>query len=326
MAQNMQATLKEWSTPNWGTGSSVTMTNAEKRLCDGCRRGDLEEVTAALELGADPNLQFRLALGEVTPIFLCAQKGYKNVAEVQNVDFDSTLPLHHAACMFFLNKKIINRKRLVYVFFGFVFNAFFFFCGGKANSQAEMCEFLIEKKCDVDALDKLKRTPLMDAAEVGCLEAVKVLLKHNANIQAVDSEGFNALSYCIDFVNKKDKRFYETAKYLVQHDANVNSEGKFARRTILHCAAAQGDEDFVKDLVEIRNAKIRVKDNEDKTPIDYAKQTNHNNLAEYLEQYARREDHGCSYSKKKHTHIKDVSTFLFFHHYLYWEILLYVRE
>ncbi|ETO03778.1 ankyrin repeat protein [Reticulomyxa filosa] len=149
-----------------------------------------------------------------------------------------------------------------------------------------MCEFLIERKCKVDALDKLRRTPLMDAAEVGCLDAVKVLLKNNASVNAEDSEGFNALSYCIDFVSKKDPKFYETAKYLVQYGANVNSEGKFARRTILHCAAAQGDKDFVHDLVENKEAKVRVKDNEDKTPIDYAKQTNNTELAEYLEQHA----------------------------------------
>jgi len=265
----MQQTLSQWSTPNWGNGPSITMSEAEKKLCDGCRRGDVEEVRTALEAGADPNLQFRLALGEVTPIFLCAQKGYKKVAEVlclkganvdKTMDFDATLPIHHAA----------------------------------SNAQAEMCEFLIEKNSKVDALDKLNRTPLMDAAEVGCLEAVRVLLSHSANIHAQDSEGFNALSYCIDFVSRKDQRFYETAKFLVEKGADVNSEGKFARRTILHCAAAQGDTEFVKVLVETKEAKIKVKDNEGKTPIDYAKQTSNNALAEYLEQHAGREGGNCS--------------------------------
>ncbi|ETO12552.1 ankyrin repeat protein [Reticulomyxa filosa] len=165
----------------------------------------------------------------------------------------------------------------------------------KANSQPGMCEFLIGKNCDVNALDKLKRTPLMDAAEVGCLEAVKILLKHHANIDAVDNEGFNALSYCIDFVSKKDQKFYDTAKHLVQNDANVNSEGKFARRTILHCAAAQGDKEFVYDLIENKRAKVKVKDNEGKTPVDYAKQTNNLELAQYLEQHANAENTDCSF-------------------------------
>jgi ankyrin repeat protein len=110
----------------------------------------------------------------------------------------------------------------------------------------------------------------------------------------MDSENFNALSYCIDFVSKKEQRFYETAKYLIQSGADVNSEGKFARRTILHCAAAQGDTDFVHDLVETKGAKIRVKDNEGKTPVDYAKQTNNNVLAEYLEEHASRDGGSCS--------------------------------
>jgi len=269
MANNMQATLKEWSTPNWGNGPSVVLSDADKKLCDGCRRGNVDEVSAALKSGADPNLQFRLALGEVTPIFLCAQKGYKDVAEVlcqnganveKTMDFDATLPLHHAA----------------------------------SNGQAVMCEFLIEKKSNVNALDKLRRTPLMDAAEVGCLEAVKVLLKHGADIAAIDSEDFNALSYCIDFVSKKDVKFYETAKYLVQNGADVNSQGKFAKRTILHCAAAQGDTEFVHELVDEKKAKIKVKDNEGKTPVDYAKQTTHLELAEFLEQHAAADSSACS--------------------------------
>ncbi|ETO25152.1 ankyrin repeat protein [Reticulomyxa filosa] len=150
-----------------------------------------------------------------------------------------------------------------------------------------MCEFLIENKCEVDALDKLQRTPLMDAAEVGCLDAVKVLLKHHANIDARDLEGYDALSYCIDFVSKKDPKFYETAKFLVENGADVNSAGKFARRTILHCAVAQGDIEFVHFLVESKNAKVNMKDNEGKTSIDYARQINNKNLIEYLESVKR---------------------------------------
>jgi len=75
---------------------------------------------------------------------------------------------------------------------------------------------------------------------------------------------------------------------LVEHGADVNSEGKFARRTILHCAAAQNDTEFVKQLVEQKQAKIRVKDNEGQTPMDYAKQINNIELADYLEQHAGR--------------------------------------
>jgi len=82
----------------------------------------------------------------------------------------------------------------------------------------------------------------------------------------------------------------KTAKLLVQSGIDVNSEGKFAQRTILHCAAAQGDTTFVYELVG-KDARIRVKDNEGKTPIDYALTTNNNELAEYLEQNSRRD--GC---------------------------------
>ena len=96
------------------------MDERDERLCDACRVGDFEKAKKALEDGANPSVQFRLALGEITPIFLCASKGYKNIAELlieynaninRSMDFDGTICLHHAA----------------------------------SNDQPEMCDFLISK-------------------------------------------------------------------------------------------------------------------------------------------------------------------------------------
>jgi ankyrin repeat protein len=217
----------------------------------------VDGVRSALESGAKPGVQFRLALGEVTPIFLCAQKGYTDIAKVllehgaslrKRMDFDQTTCLHHAA----------------------------------SNARSEMAAFLLSQKSEVDALDRLGRTPLMDGAEVGSIETVKVLLKYKADVLAKDKEGCSALSYCIDFVNKKEPQFYETAKLLVEQGADVNSRGKFADRTILHCAAAQGDFAFVKELVEERGADIAVFDTEGKSPAMYAAHNNFNEILEYL--------------------------------------------
>merc|ERR1719411_2389640 len=121
-----------------GAGPSQEIRENDKLLCAGCRTGDIDKVRKSLEDGANPSVQFRLALGEITPIFLCASKGYWEIAlhliesnpEIvhDTMGFDGTTCLHHAAF----------------------------------NDQPKMCDLFIDKGCNVDRQDKLGRTPLID--------------------------------------------------------------------------------------------------------------------------------------------------------------------
>eukprot|EP01084_Bolivina_argentea_P017254 32228_1 len=266
---SMQDALKNFGAAQWGGGGSTQQTDErDERLCDACRVGNYEKAKAALQDGANPSVQFRLALGEITPIFLCASKGYKDIAEVlieynadinRRMDFDGTICLHHAA----------------------------------SNDQPEMCQFLISKGCSVNHRDKLGRTPLMDAAEIGSIKVIDVLVENNAEINAEDREHHTALSYCIDFVSKKEPKFFDSAVSLVNHGANPNYAGKFANRTLLHCAAAQGNLQLVQQLVEVNRASIRVYDNEGKTPIKYAMENKHNDVYDYLVEQLDAGTPGC---------------------------------
>lgn len=266
----MQDTLRSFGAAQWGGGApSVEIKEHDQRLCDACRIGDFEAAKKALDEGANASVQFRLALGEITPIFLCASKGYKDIAEIliqngaqigRKMDFDGTICLHHAA----------------------------------SNDQAEMCDFLISAGCSAKSTDKLGRTPLMDAAEIGSIKVIDVLVENGAEVNAEDREHHTALSYCIDFVSKKEPKFFEAAVRLVtQHKANPNYAGKFANRTLLHCAAAQGKLDLVKQLVEVNKAALRVYDNEGKTPIKYAMEHKHDDVSEYLQQRLDLDNTSC---------------------------------
>jgi len=269
MASTMQDTLKSFGAAQWGGGApSVQILEHDQRLCDACRVGDYNAAKKALEDGANPSVQFRLALGEITPIFLCASKGYKNIAELliehhadinRKMDFDGTICLHHAA----------------------------------SNDQSEMCEFLISKGCSVNQRDKLGRTPLMDAAEIGSIKVIDILVQNNADVNAEDREHHTALSYCIDFVSKKEPKFFDSAVRLVNHRANPNYAGKFANRTLLHCAAAQGNLELVQQLVEVNKAALRVYDNEGKTPIKYAMEHKHQDVYDYLQQRLDLDNTSC---------------------------------
>ena len=116
----------------WGGGGPTQeVRECDKMLCTGCRTGDIKLVRTALKDGGNPSVQFRLALGEITPIFLCASKGYNDIAEIlidkapdiinDRMGFDGTTCLHHAA----------------------------------SNNQADMCQLLITRGCEVNQRDKL---------------------------------------------------------------------------------------------------------------------------------------------------------------------------
>eukprot|EP01083_Nonionella_stella_P009287 26833_1 len=243
-----------------GAGPSIEISEADKLLCTGCRTGDLESVRKALKDGGNASVQFRLALGEITPIFLCASKGYSEVAKLliennrdiinDRMGFDGTTCLHHAA----------------------------------SNNQPQMCELLIKSGCNVNQKDKLGRTALMDAAEIGSVDVVNVLVANNADLNIEDKEHHSAVSYCLDFISRDEPRFFEASLTLINKGANPNYAGKFTNRTLLHYVAAKGDLELVKQLIEDRQAYIKPIDDDHKTPLDYAIENQQQEVVSYLEQ------------------------------------------
>eukprot|EP01083_Nonionella_stella_P014232 40021_1 len=243
-----------------GAAPTIEYNEADKLLCRGCRKGDVPAVRKALEQGANPSVQFRLALGEITPIFLCASKGYSEIADLliakhrdvinDRMGFDGTTCLHHAA----------------------------------SNDQPKMCELLIKNGCSVDQKDKLGRTALMDAAEIGSVEVIQVLVRFNADLHIEDKEHHSAVSYCLDFISAEEPKFFEASLSLIQNGANPNYAGKFTSRTLLHYASAQGNLELVKELIEDKQAYITPLDDENKTPLDYAMDNNRQDVVDYLQQ------------------------------------------
>lgn len=275
----------------WGGGGpSSQVSDVDKRLCDGCRDGDYDAVKEALDAGASPSVQFRLALGEITPILLCASRGYVRIAKLlvaqdhglihERMAFDGTTCLHHAA----------------------------------SNEQAEMCELLLSEGCEVNKQDKLGRTALMDAAEVGAVKVMSVLVgEFSADVAIVDKEAHTAISYCLDFIgdrerenshkdrdtekdsagDAKEDRFLMAALCLIEHGADPNYAGKFTGRTLLHYLAAQGDLERVKMLIQDHRAETQPVDQDGKTPLDYARERGHQHVVDYLE-FAIPDGGGCA--------------------------------
>merc|ERR1712087_500054 len=78
-----------------------------------------------------------------------------------------------------------------------------------------------------------------------------------------------------------------------EHGADANYAGKFTGRTLLHYLAAQGDLERGKMLIQDHRAETQPVDQDNKTPLDYAKERGHQQVVDYLE-FAIPDNGGCA--------------------------------
>ena len=116
-------------------------------------------------------------------------------------------------------------------------------------------------------------TPVVLAAEVNNLDVIKALVEAGADPNIPTESGTTALIMAsgagtdVQRAREPAERaaVVQTAKYLVEHGADVNHAGQFGW-TALHAAAYQGLNDDIEYLVG-KGAKIDQKDNFGQTPL-----------------------------------------------------------
>ena len=155
------------------------------------------------------------------------------------------------------------------------------------HNQYEMVEWLIHQGANPNSQDKLGRTPLIEAAENGMLDIIKLLIENEADINAEDREHFGALSYCLDFVDEgKDSDHWECVKYLLENDANPNYVGKHTGDSVLKYAVLRNDMEFIQKLWDQHgfyiDKQVYKRDANGKTVMDYANELEYWNIVEFL--------------------------------------------
>ncbi|MDX1900496.1 MAG: ankyrin repeat domain-containing protein [Gammaproteobacteria bacterium] len=146
-------------------------------------------------------------------------------------------------------------------------------------SQADalgIAEILLEHKSDIDAQDCFLDTPLHWAAYKGHEAMVKLLLAHGANVLKKNKDGKTA------FMLAEENGFREIAKTLKNAEiaqlvtqaieAGCVNEIDDNKESILFHAVRHGDHESVKRLLE-NGADISLKNHEEKTVYDYAKES-----------------------------------------------------
>jgi ankyrin repeat protein len=119
-----------------------------------------------------------------------------------------------------------------------------------------------------DLRDNHETTPLMYASALGSIDAMKVLLKAGADMNAKNAFDATALMWCI---NQPDM-----VRLLLAKGADVNSRSKMGRTPLLLAASYGGNSEVVK-LLLAKGAKVMTRDNFEITPLIAA--TTANDLA-----------------------------------------------
>jgi len=112
--------------------------------------------------------------------------------------------------------------------------------------EVETCAYLIEQGAEVNAPGGSRHsTPLQCAGRYGHLEAVDLLIRKGAKPRLVDADGYS----CVYAVTRSSN-YWALLYVLLQPDVPVNDWDK-KRRSPLHWAAYQGDEESVAILLKL---------------------------------------------------------------------------
>jgi ankyrin repeat protein len=119
---------------------------------------------------------------------------------------------------------------------------------------------IVSLKCDWVSTNSNKYEMPVLTIEIlqGNMERVKLLLAHNANVNAKDTRGITPLLYAAEKGNK------DLAELLIAHNADVNAKNG-AGDTPLIVAQSNGHDDVAK-LLLAQNPDVNTKDSDGDTP------------------------------------------------------------
>jgi ankyrin repeat protein len=180
------------------------------------------------------------------------------------------------------------------------------------ENQLEAVKKLYKRGADINTVNDFGGTPLSDAVSLGYVELVRVLLERGARVEGLFSSNEpilheavrsgkpeiihlliahganihskNSLDETPLHESAKDDKCFEVTKYLVEHGAIVDALAAF-HSTPLNGAALHGATNTAKYLVGV-GASLSVKDSKGRTPAQMARECEHEELANWLEQVA----------------------------------------
>ncbi|XP_034186641.1 uncharacterized protein LOC117607256 isoform X3 [Osmia lignaria lignaria] len=157
------------------------------------------------------------------------------------------------------------------------------------EGHATLVERLLEQHgAPIDQHAHDGKTALRVAALEGHYDTVRVLLAHNADVNAKDADGRSTL-YILALENR-----LAMARFLLEH-ARADVESRDSEgRTPLHVSAWQGHVEMVALLLTEGGASVNACDNENRTPLHSAAWQGHAAIVRLLLEHGATPDHTCN--------------------------------
>src|SRR5580693_7630895 len=120
---------------------------------------------------------------------------------------------------------------------------------------------LLDRKGSADITDDRGITPLMYAAEIGSVDAVRLLTDRGADVNAQNAFGSTALMWSVSDPAK--------VRLLLDHGAQVNTTARSGRTALIVAAFTNPSAEVVR-LLLAKGAKVDVMDQRHVTPLNAA--------------------------------------------------------
>ena len=149
------------------------------------------------------------------------------------------------------------------------------------TSTLEIFDFLVQHGADVHARNKSDNTLLHKACEYEYADIVSYLLDKKINVNAVDNIGKTPLLNALYAYMTDKKKLENIVEKLIQNGANVNVQDDYEHNTALHLACDQNAIEIVKILVK-GGADLQVRNYEKQTAYDIAMKHGYDTIACFL--------------------------------------------
>jgi ankyrin repeat protein len=135
-----------------------------------------------------------------------------------------------------------------------------FYSAIRENNLAQL-KALLDQKGSPNVTDDREITPLMYAAEIGSVDAMRLLIDRGADVNAQNAFGSTALMWSVSDPAK--------VRLLLDHGAQVNTAAKSGRTALIIAAFTNPSAEVVR-LLLAKGAKVDVMDSRHVTPLNAA--------------------------------------------------------